>query len=109
MQQLVTAGGAQLHRRGYLSNRKAHLMRGGDVNDSLFFGRVQTLCCDPQAVAYVLFALEPLAPLLRSAASTPRRMPDIAAFVYKTGRLSVGSCAVSTQGPFLAALLITVS
>ncbi len=34
-----------------------------------------------------------------SGASTPRRMPDIAALVYKTGRLSVGSCAVSTQGP----------
>jgi hypothetical protein len=37
-----------------------------DVNDSLFFGRVQTLCCDAQAVAYVLFALDALAPLLRS-------------------------------------------
>jgi hypothetical protein len=45
-------------------------MRSGDVNDPLFFGRVQTLCCDAQAVAYELFALEPLAPLLRSVHAT---------------------------------------
>jgi len=66
MQQLVNASGARPHCRGNLSNRKARLMRSGDVNDSLFLSRVQTLCCDAQAVAYVLFALEPLAPLLRS-------------------------------------------
>ncbi len=70
MQQLVNTGGAQPHCRGDLSDRKARLMRSGDVNDPLFFGRVQTLCCDAQAVAYVLFALEPLPPLLRSVHAT---------------------------------------
>jgi len=41
-------------------------MRSGDVGDSLLFGRLQTVCRDAHAVAYVLFALEPFAPLFRS-------------------------------------------
>ena len=41
-------------------------MRSGDVGDSLLFSRLQTVGRDAQAVAYLLFALEPLAPLLKS-------------------------------------------
>ena len=70
MQQLVNARGAQPHCRGDLSDRPARLMRGGDVGDSLLVGRLQTVGRDAQAVAYELFALEPLAPLLRSVHAT---------------------------------------
>ena len=67
MQQLVNARGAQPHCRCDLSDRQARVMRSGDVGDSLLFGRLQTVCRDAQAVAYWLFALEPFAPLVRSA------------------------------------------
>ncbi len=70
MQQLVNARGAQPHCRGDLSDRQARLMRGGDVGDSLLFGRLQPVGRDAQAVAYLLFALEPLASLLRSVHAT---------------------------------------
>ena len=70
MQQLVNARGAQPHCRGDLSDRQACLMRSGDVGDSLLFGRLEPVGSDAQAVAYVLFALEPLAQLLRSIRAT---------------------------------------
>jgi hypothetical protein len=66
VQQLVNARGAQLHCRGDLSDRQARLMRGGDGCDSLLSGRLEPVGSGAQAVPYVLFALEPLAPLLRS-------------------------------------------
>ena len=40
-------------------------MRSGNVDYSLLFGRLQTVSRDAQAMADLLFALEPLAPLLR--------------------------------------------
>ena len=66
MQELVNARGAQPHCRSNLSDRQAYLMRSGDVGDSLLFGRLQTVSRDAQAVAYLLFAQEPLALLLGS-------------------------------------------
>lgn len=70
MQELVDARGAQPHCRGDLSDRQAHPMRSGDVGDSALFGGLQTVGRDAQAVAYLLFALEPLVPLLRSVHAT---------------------------------------
>ena len=70
MQQLVNARGAQPHCRGDLSDRQARVMRSGDVDDAPLFGRLQTLGCGPQAVAYELFALEPLTPLRGSVHAT---------------------------------------
>jgi hypothetical protein len=66
VQQLVNARGAQPHCCGDLSDRQARVMRSGDVGDSRLFGRLQTVSRDAQAMAYLLFALESLAPLLSS-------------------------------------------
>jgi hypothetical protein len=52
------------------ADRQARLMRSGDVGDSLLFSRLQTVGRDAQAVAYLLFALVPLAPLLKSVHAT---------------------------------------
>ncbi len=57
----------------------------------------KTVGSDAQGVAYLLFTLALLAPVLGGV--TSRGMPDSAVLVYKTGRLSVGSCAVATHGP----------
>ena len=70
MQQLVNARGAQPHCCGDLSDRQARVMRSGDVDDALLFGRLQTLGRDAQTMAYVLLALEPLTPLRRSVHAT---------------------------------------
>jgi hypothetical protein len=45
-------------------------MRSGDGGDSLLSGRLEPVGSGAQAVTYVLFALEPLAPLLRSVHAT---------------------------------------
>src|SRR5439155_18599122 len=89
--------GAQPYCHGDLSDRQARVMRSGHIGDSLVPGRREPVGTDAQAVAYLLFARSRSRGC--SGVSTPRRMPEVAVLVYKTGRLSVGSCAVSTQGP----------
>ena len=63
----MNARGAQPYCLGDLSDRQARVMRSGHIGDSLVLGRLEPVGSDAQAVAYLLFAPEPLAGLFRNA------------------------------------------